>query len=144
MVEEDRMEIGTLKSLGFNNRHISKKYLIYSFSATLLGGLIGSISGFTLLPLYVWNIYKLLYDIPVFSYDLNPTNTIIGLTIAIICICGTTILTIRKVVKEKPSDLLRPKAPPNGKRILLERIPFINNFDCSLAISITPLFSALL
>lgn len=141
MVEEDRMEIGTLKSLGFNNRHIRKKYLIYSFSATLLGGLIGSISGFTLLPLYIWNIYKLLYDIPVFNYDLNPMNTIIGLTIAIICICGTTILTIRKVVKEKPSDLLRPKAPPNGKRILLERIKIVwNNINFSNKIMFRNLF----
>ena len=141
MVEEDRMEIGTLKSFGFNNRHIRKKYLIYSFSATLLGGLIGSISGFTLLPLYIWNIYKLLYDIPVFSYDLNPMNTIIGLTIAILCICGTTILTIRKVVKEKPSDLLRPKAPPNGKRILLERIKIIwNNINFSNKIMFRNLF----
>lgn len=141
MVEEDRMEIGTLKSLGFNNRHIRKKYLIYSFSATLLGGLIGSISGFTLLPLYIWNIYKLLYDIPVFNYDLNPINTIIGLTIAIICICGTTILTIRKVVKEKPSDLLRPKAPSNGKRILLERIKIVwNNINFSNKIMFRNLF----
>lgn len=127
MVEEDRLEIGTLKSLGFNNRHIRKKYLIYSGSATLIGGIIGSILGFTLLPLYVWNIYKLLYDIPVFKYDLNPTNTIIGILLAIISICGTTLITIRKVVKEKPSELLRPKSPSNGKRILLERIKFIWN-----------------
>ena len=48
-----------------------------------------------------------------------------GILIATICICGTTLLTIRKVVKEKPSDLMRPKAPSNGKRVILERIPFI-------------------
>lgn len=125
MVEDDRGLIGTFKSLGFSNRHIRKKYLLYSGIATLSGGLIGSLLGFFLLPKFIWNIYKILFDVPVFKYDFNPTNVIIGIAIAIICICGTTLLTIRKVVKEKPSDLMRPKAPANGKRVILERIPFI-------------------
>ncbi len=125
MVEDDRGLIGTFKSLGFSNRHIRKKYLLYSGIATLSGGLIGALLGFFLLPRYIWNIYKILFDVPVFKYDFNPTNTIIGITIAVVCICGTTLLTIRKVVKEKPSDLMRPKAPANGKRVILEKIPFI-------------------
>ena len=125
MVEDDRMVIGTLKSLGFNNRHIRKKYLLYSGIATITGGIIGSIIGFFLLPIFIWNIYKILFEVPVFKYDFNPTNIIIGVLIAVICICGTTIFTIRKVVKEKPSDLMRPKAPENGKRVILEKITFI-------------------
>ena len=125
MVEDDRAEIGTLKSLGFSNKYIRKKYLLYSGSATILGGLIGATLGFFLLPYIVFNIYKILFDIPLFKYDFNPTNSIIGILISVICISGTTILTIRKVVKEKPSDLMRPRAPANGKRILLERIKII-------------------
>lgn len=125
MVEEDRMQIGTLKSLGFSNIDIRKKYLLYSGSATIFGGLVGAFLGFFLLPRYVYEMYKIMHDIPYFKYDFNPNNTIIGIVIAVLCICGTTLLTIRKVVREKPSDLMRPKAPEMGKRILLERIRFI-------------------
>lgn len=141
MVEDDRLEIGTLKSLGFSNKHIRKKYLLYSGTATILGGLMGAILGFLLLPYIIFNIYKILFDIPIFRYDLNPTNSIIGITIAVICICGTTILTIRKVVKEKPSELMRPKAPSNGKRVLLEKITFIwKRINFSNKITIRNLF----
>lgn len=141
MVEDDRGVIGTFKSLGFSNRHIRKKYLLYSGIATLLGGLIGSLLGFFLLPKFIWNIYKILFDVPAFKYDLNPTNTIIGIAIAVICICGTTLLTIRKVVKEKPSNLMRPKAPANGKRVILEKIPFIwNHINFSNKITVRNLF----
>lgn len=141
MVEDDRGVIGTFKSLGFSNRHIRKKYLLYSGIATLLGGLIGSLLGFFLLPKFIWSIYKILFDVPAFKYDLNPTNTIIGIAIAVICICGTTLLTIRKVVKEKPSDLMRPKAPANGKRVILEKIPFIwKHINFSNKITVRNLF----
>lgn len=125
MVEDDRLQIGTLKSLGFNNKHIRKKYLLYSGIATLSGSLLGSILGMFFLPQYIWNIYKIIFDIPNFSLNYDFTYIIIGVLIAFVCICGTTLLTIRKVVKEKPSELMRPKAPANGKRVLLERIPFI-------------------
>lgn len=141
MVEDDRMVIGTFKSLGFSNKHIRRKYLLYSGLATLSGGILGALLGFFLLPKYIWNIYKILFDVPAFKYDFNPTNTIVGILIAVICICGTTLLTIRKVVKEKPSDLMRPKAPENGKRVLLERIPFIwNHLNFSNKITVRNLF----
>lgn len=141
MVEDDRGLIGTLKSLGFSNKHIRKKYLLYSGIATLSGGIIGALLGFFLLTRYIWNIYKILFNVPVFKYDFNPKNTIIGITIAVVCICGTTLLTIRKVVKEKPSDLMRPKAPSNGKRVILEHIPFIwKRINFSNKITIRNLF----
>ncbi len=141
MVEDDRIVIGTLKSLGFSNKHIRKKYLLYSSIATLSGGVIGALLGFFILPLFIWNIYKILFDVPVFSYDFNPFNAVLGISIAFVCICGTTLLTIRKVVKEKPSDLMRPKSPENGKRVILEKISFIwNKIKFSNKITIRNLF----
>ena len=141
MVEDDRLLIGTLKSLGFSNKHIRTKYILYSLSATISGSIIGSLFGFFLLPRYIWNLYKLLFSVPIYKYDYNPKNVIIGTIIAIICICGTTLLTIKKVVKEKPSDLMRPKAPENGKRVILEKIPFIwNKINFSNKITIRNLF----
>ena len=127
MVEDDRVEIGTLKSLGFGNEHIRLKYVIYSASATLLGGLVGSAWGFFLLPKYIFGLYKMLFVIDTFVIDYDFTYIILGIGISLLCICGTTIITINKVVSEKPSELMRPKAPKNGKNVFLEKIPFIWN-----------------
>lgn len=141
MVEDDRGEIGTLKSLGFSNKHIRRKYLLYSGVATILGGIIGALLGFFILPYIIFNIYKILFDIPIFRYDFNPSNSILGILIATLCICGTTILTIKKVVQEKPSELMRPKAPSNGKRVILENIKFIwNRINFSNKITVRNLF----
>ncbi len=141
MVEDDRGNIGILKSLGFSNKDIRKKYLLYSILATLIGGLLGALLGFFILPRYVWNIYKILFDVPCFAYDYNLYNVILGILIVVICICGTTLITIRKVVKEKPSDLMRPKAPVKGKRVFLEKIDFIwNKLNFSNKVTIRNLF----
>ncbi len=141
MVEDDRGNIGTLKSLGFSNKHIRKKYLIYSGVATFIGGIIGSLLGFFILPRIIFNIYKILFDVPIFKYDFTPTNIIIGVSIALLCICGTTLITIKKIVKEKPSELMRPKAPSNGKRVILERFPFLwKHINFSNKITIRNLF----
>lgn len=141
MVEDDRVQIGTLKSLGFSNKHIRVKYLLYAGIATILGGLIGAMLGFFLLPAFIWNIYKIIFDLPKFVIDYDFTYVIIGILIAVICICGTTLLTIMKVVKEKPSDLMRPKAPSGGKRVFLERVRFVwNHLKFSNKVTIRNLF----
>ena len=127
MVEDDRGLLGTLKSLGFSNFDILKKYLIYSFSATIIGGVVGSILGFYLLSHYIFDMYKLLFTIDKFVIYYDLKYIVLGIIISIICICGTTLITVFKNVKEKPANLLRPKAPPSGKRVILEKIPFVWN-----------------
>lgn len=124
MIDEDRTEIGTLKGLGFSNSQIIFKYLIYSFLATTIGGIIGMIIGFNLLPRIVWSIYQSLFYIPTFICEFNMYYAIIGLSIALLCICGATIITANKTLKDKPSNLMRPKAPKVGKKIFLERLTF--------------------
>lgn len=141
MVEDDRILIGTLKSLGFKNKDIRKKYIIYSGLATILGGTFGAVLGFYILPRIIWEIYKIIFDIPVFNYDYNLKNAIIGIIISTICICGATLLTIKKVIKEKTASLLRGKAPKGGKRVFLERIDFIwKKLNFSKKITIRNLF----
>lgn len=124
MVEEDRIEIGTLKSLGFSNKEILLKYLMFSIIATLLGGLLGGILGILVIPALIFSIYGMLFNVPNFYVGLNLSKIIISLLISIVCICGTTVFTVLKVVKERPSDLMRPKAPKSGKRIILEKWNF--------------------
>lgn len=125
MVDEDRLEIGTLKGLGFSNFHIASKYIIYSFLACTIGGIIGMLIGFNLLPRIVWEIYKSMFTIPNFMCQFNMYYASIGIIIAIICICGASLITVHTSLREKPSVLMRPKAPKVGKKILLEKINFI-------------------
>lgn len=125
MVEEDRGEIGTLKSLGFANKDILRKYTNFSSFATIVGSLLGTILGLTGIPYLIYVIYTLLFDVPNFSFGLNLPMTITSIVIALICITGASILTTLKVLKEKPAILMRPKPPESGKNILLEKVTFI-------------------
>lgn len=141
MVEEDRLEIGTLKSLGFSNNKIMSKYLLFSFLATITGSIIGSLLGLTLIPLLIFSIYGILFTIPNFQFTLNLNMTLLSFIIVTICVCGTTVITVYKVLKEKPSELMRAKAPKNGKRVILERIKLIwNHINFSKKITIRNLF----
>lgn len=127
MVEEDRVEIGTLKGLGFSNSSITFRYIMYSLSATVAGGIFGMIIGSNFFPRILWGIYESIFLIKTFSCEFILENAIIGLVISIVCICGAAVINVRKLLKEKPSELMRPKAPKAGKKILLERIHLVWN-----------------
>lgn len=141
MVEDDRIEIGTLKSLGFSNHLIILKYLLFSGIATLLGGIIGLICGIYIIPTIIFNIYSLMFTVPNFSVSYDVSIISSSLLITFVCVCGTTIFTVSKVLKEKPSELMRPKSPKTGKKIFLENIKFIwNNLNFSNKVTIRNLF----
>ena len=125
MVEEQRQELGTLKSLGYNKFHIMLKYIIYSSLACIIGGVIGMNIGFQLLPRIIWEMYSMMYTLPKFIVSFNHQYSSIGLGLIYICIVGATLCSIIKELRETPANLLRPKAPKYGKRVLLERINFI-------------------
>ncbi|MGL6106029.1 FtsX-like permease family protein [Romboutsia sp.] len=127
MVDEQRINIGTLKALGYTTLQIAKKYILYALSASLLGSIIGSIIGCILFPSIVFNAYGIMYTLPpiklVFDAKIIITVTIVAVGINTIA----TIFACYNEVRETPSVLMRPKSPKLGKRILLERIPFIWN-----------------
>ena len=125
MVEEQRVQIGTLKALGYNKLQIASKYIIYAFLATIIGGMIGVTIGFKLLPKVIADIYAMVYDVPDVILDFNITYISIGMISAMICTIGATIYSCLKELKQKPATLMRPKAPKPGKRVLLEHITFI-------------------
>ena len=136
MALEDCQEIGTLKSLGFSNKHIYLKYILYSSIATILGSILGGIIGFYFLTLLIFKMYGMLYVIPFFAYQFDILPFILGTIIALICISGTSILTVKSIVKEKPSNLLRPITPNKGKKLLIEHIPLWNKINFSNKITI--------
>ena len=125
MIEEQRVQIGTLKALGYNKIQISFKYLIYAFLATMIGGVVGMIIGFKLIPTIIIMMYEMMYTIPKADCIIRIEMGVMGLGFALVCTLGATIYTCIKELKEKPAELMLPKAPKPGKRIILEKITFI-------------------
>lgn len=127
MVEEERVQIGTLKALGYNKFQIMSKYIIYSLFASIIGGVLGALFGLKIFPFVIITMYAMMYDMPNIILELNTYYTILGVGIMTICIVGATIITANKELKSTPAEMMRPKAPKAGKRVLLERITFIWN-----------------
>lgn len=141
MIEEERVEVGTLKALGYTNIQIILKYVIYALLASVVGGILGMSVGFYLLPAIVWSLYSMIYTIPTFCYTYRIGLGLIGIMIAFVCIGGTTIFVASQELKQMPSVLMRPKAPKYGKKILLERINFIwKRFSFSQKVTIRNIF----
>lgn len=125
MVQENRIEIGTFKALGYSRLAIVSHYLIYSFAASLIGSLLGISFGFKLFPPLIMNAYSSLYAIP---NKVAFFNVGIALQACLIAILFTTIAAVGATVeelREVPASLLRPKPPKAGKKIFLEYVPFI-------------------
>lgn len=127
MVEEERSQIGTLKSLGYKDSAIMFKYILYATLATIIGSIIGVVIGYRLLPKLCFEMYKNMYRLGDIKLSYYASLTFQGMIIALLCTLGATIYTCRKTLKESPANLLRPVAPAAGKRVLLERIPIIWN-----------------
>ena len=121
MVEQDRMQIGTLKALGYRESTIMIKYLVYCILACIIGLVVGILLGFSIMPNIFWNAYRTMYFLPSlylgFSWWLALAVVFGSLAVTIV----VTIIACRTTTKEKPSTLMQPKAPKPGKRILLER-----------------------
>ena len=121
MAIENRTEIGTLKALGYVNKEIRLKYILYSLLATLLGGITGSIIGNYGLSYLCYAIFSDIYQVPVYETTINAWSFIIGNLFAVFAIVGSTVFVINQLLKQDATTLLRPIAPPIGKKILLER-----------------------
>lgn len=141
MVEEERSQIGTLKSLGYKDSAIMFKYVLYASLATIIGGMIGVLIGYRLLPDICFDMYKNMYRIGDIKLSYYSSLTFQGMMIALLCTLGATIYTCRKTLKESPANLLRPVAPAPGKRVLLEKIPCIwNHLSFSYKVTVRNVF----
>ncbi|WP_238886854.1 FtsX-like permease family protein [Clostridium sp. YIM B02551] len=122
MVEENRIEIGTLKALGYSDLEISEKFVVYAALASIIGGILGILVGCTALPSIINSAYGMLFVIPKFSIYFYPSYIIQSMAASILCTVGAVLFVLEVELKNNPSDMMRPKAPKLGKKILLERI----------------------
>lgn len=125
MVEEKRTEIGTMKALGYNEASIMGKYLFYSGSAAIVGCVGGYFAGLKVFPYVIWDAYKIMYTIDEIVFIINVRLGIISLIVSVLCSMGATYFTLIKELRSTSADLIRPKAPQNGKRVFLEKVGFI-------------------
>ena len=127
MIADQRTQIGIMKALGYSSGAIMGKYMFYSGSATVLGSIFGIAAGSFAFPAIVWFGYGLIYNLSGLTFTMNwPLAA--GITAANLAV--TLLVTwycCAKELKCAPADLIRPKAPEAGKRILLERIPVVWN-----------------
>ena len=141
MVEEERSQIGTLKALGYNDISIMFKYILYAALATIIGSMIGVAIGYRILPDLCFEMYKNMYRLGNIKLSYYSSLTFQGMMIALLCTLGATIYTCRKTLKESPANLLRPVAPPPGKRVLLERIKLVwNHLSFSYKVTVRNVF----
>ena len=122
MVEEERTLIGLYKALGYSKARILSKYLIYTATAALIGGILGDILGFVLIPYILFYIFQAMYLLPLFSLQFNLFYAVLGIAAFVIGIAGSTFITCRADLRETPAALMRPRAPRAGSRIFLEHI----------------------
>lgn len=126
MIEEQRVQIGTLKALGYGDGVIICKYLGYALCAALLGSVLGSLLGGKLLPYVIMYAYQILYTgLPYIDLPMDVSETLLSIAASVLCIAAATLAACWKQLKTNPAQLMRPKPPKSGKRVLLERLPFL-------------------
>ena len=126
MVEEQRTQIGTLKALGYERHSIAGKYLGYACLATVTGSVVGVLFGEKVFPYIIITAYGIMYEhIPnvVIPYDMY--YALLASAAALACTLLATIFSCYRELREQSAELMRPPAPKQGKRVLLERVPFI-------------------
>ena len=127
MIEEQRSYCGTLRALGYSKQDIIMQYIVYAFLATFFACILGILAGNQVFPRIIYFLFTYL------MYGMNQSTVLvqkwsISLMTVLISVGVTLLATLSVCLQElvsTPSVLMRPKAPKAGKRILMERMPFI-------------------
>ena len=141
MIDEERTQIGTLKALGYSNGAIISKYLIYAGSGAIVGCGLGVFVGSMAFPTILWQAYKIMLYITdgiVLRFDMVLCGIVVSAYTAVMLF--VTWYCCRKTLKEVPAELIRPKAPEVGRKILLERLPFWNRISFLNKVTIRNIF----
>ena len=127
MVDEERTQIGILKALGYSNRAIVNKYLVYSGSAAVVGCGFGVIAGSVAFPIILWEAYGIILSVT--PHIVLKLNWPLCIAVVVAYTAVSMLVTwycCRRALREVPAELMRPKAPTAGKKIWMEHLPFWN------------------
>lgn len=141
MVEEQRVAIGGMKALGYSKGAIAIKYVGYGFLASAIGSLVGLAIGLTLLPWIICTAWKIIYNFGPIHYGIEPATSVTACLAAVGTVTLSALGACFNTLAAVPAQLMRPKAPPMGKRILLERItPLWRQLSFNYKITLRNLF----
>jgi len=121
MVEEERVQIGTLKALGYSTLTIASKYIVYALAASLTGAFIGLVIGFRLFPGVIMNAYGMMYELPVRLMPDHLNYALVSVLLTVLTTVSAALGATLQELRAHPAVLMQPRAPKPGKRILLER-----------------------
>lgn len=141
MIDEERTQIGTLKALGYSNRAIISKYLLYAGSGAVIGCGLGVLIGSVAFPTILWEVYKImlyLYDDVVLQVNWWLCGAVVAAYTAVMLL--VTWYCCRRALQEEPAELIRPKAPEAGKKIFVEYLPFWHKISFLNKVTIRNIF----
>ncbi|RRK11345.1 ABC transporter permease [Lactiplantibacillus garii] len=121
MVEELRLQMGTLKALGYGNTAIGSEFLIYGGLAALIGTVLGVAFGVNFFPRFIAQAYGSMYNLPAIHVQYLWNDIWVALAIALLCTLGTALVVLRVDLRSNPTQLLQPRAPKAGQTLWLER-----------------------
>ena len=122
MVEEQRVQIGSLKAMGYSGLAISRKYLFYGLLPSLTGGVFGLVIGYILFPKMIFTAYQIMYQMPDIELHAYADISLFSLLAAGACTTVATLWACLATLRETPASLMRPRTPKAGKRVFLEYI----------------------
>lgn len=125
MIEEERQQVGILRSIGYSKSSIYFKYMFYALIIGLLGTTLGYAAGFRLIPSIIKNAFETVFYVAPLNLDIYSLSNMIYILVIIFSILIVSIFSVRKTLNQTSSELLMPRAPKFGKRIILEKINFI-------------------
>jgi len=141
MVEEQRTQIGTMKALGYGKGAILLKYMVYSAFASVSGSVFGIALCSVVFPLIIYYAYRMRYIVPPLEMTAMPLMWVLVIAICVFCTTLAVFMAGYAELRESPAGLMRPKAPKAGKRVLLEKIPFIwNRLNFTKKVTVRNLF----
>lgn len=125
MVERDRTQVAIMKALGLSTQTITLSYLLYGWCAALSGSVIFGYVGNWLIPTVLLNIFTTRFSIPTINITYYHDLSLIAVLLSVFFASVAILLALRSVLKETPSQGLRPKPPKNARRSFLEKNQWI-------------------
>lgn len=126
-VDEERINSGTLRALGYDRKDVIRKFTFYGFLASMLGTIVGIIAGHILLPMIVYNAYSAGFTLPPIQLIFRPWVTLISIGLGLLSAVLPAYLSAKGELADQAAELLLPKPPAAGSKIFLERIKFVWN-----------------
>jgi len=127
MVDEQRTQIGIYKALGYGTPKIIIKFFVYAFSASVIGGWLGVLAGSSFFPRVIYGAYMFLYEMPPIDTPVPVAISLVAVSTSVSIVMFVTIMSSLRSMRNVPAEMMRPKAPIIGKRVLIEKLPFIWN-----------------